>query len=77
MNEYNDDGQPHGYWEELDQDGVITLGKGYYNNGINEGYWEYYSEWGLLFKGNYKNGDFDGHCVWYEKNGTCEKEFYL
>lgn len=77
MNEYNDTGEKHGYWEEDDEYGVINLSKGYYNNGIMEGPWEFYTEWGILFKGNYKYGEYYGSCMWYKEGGEVEKEFYL
>lgn len=40
MNEYNDRGEPHGYWEEIYAlYSVDTIVSGYYNNGKRIGNW--------------------------------------
>jgi antitoxin component YwqK of YwqJK toxin-antitoxin module len=43
LNQYNEEGQRHGYWEYYYYHGTI-LSKGNYDNGQPYGYWEYY--WG-------------------------------
>ena len=41
MNEYNDRGQRHGYWEKYYSNGEF-LYKGHYLDGKVIGYWEFY-----------------------------------
>jgi hypothetical protein len=41
INQYNEKGQRHGYWEIYYFDGSLWY-KGNYNNGIEIGYWEIY-----------------------------------
>jgi hypothetical protein len=47
MNQYNDKYKRHGYWEHQWLDGSIFC-KGYYINGNEVGYWEFYSMSGKL-----------------------------
>jgi antitoxin component YwqK of YwqJK toxin-antitoxin module len=41
MNEYNDKGERHGYWEIYHNKGKLSH-KGNYINGKKDGYWESY-----------------------------------
>ncbi len=72
MNQSNEQGQQHGYWEYYYQNGQLWY-KGNYHNGSRHGCWESYSQNGELhYKGNYHNGERHGHQEWGE-----EYEFIL
>ena len=50
MNQRNEQGQQHGYWEEYRYNGNLHY-KGHYLNGKKHGYWErYYSNGQLRYK---------------------------
>jgi len=48
MNQFNDKGQKHGYWEHIWLMNSSIFAKGYYINGNEVGYWEFYSTSGKL-----------------------------
>lgn len=43
MNQYNEQGKKHGYWEEYWYNGNL-IRKGHYLNGQKYGYWERYHD---------------------------------
>jgi len=47
MNQRDDEGNPHGYWEQYYPDGNPCY-KGKYINGIENGYWIYFNFLGNL-----------------------------
>ena len=52
MNQRNDNGERHGYWEDYHSNGQLGC-KGHYDNGDHIGYWEcYYSNGQLWYKGH-------------------------
>lgn len=64
-NQYNENGDRHGYWEEYWSSGEIMT-RGCYKNGLKNGEWEQYWENGHLWKkGCYVNGIQTGHWVTY------------
>ena len=88
MNQYNENGQKHGYWEERWPDGSL-IGNGVYIDGKRDGYWEaYYPNGNIFFKGFFKNdisvglfrGYWDSGKLWqinnrnigYEQESFCE-----
>jgi antitoxin component YwqK of YwqJK toxin-antitoxin module len=78
MNEYNDKGEPHGYWETYHSGDKVKY-KGNYINGLCNGYWEgYYVNGNIKCKVNFINGLFTECCEWYDSDGGIfQKEFYL
>ena len=65
MNEVNDKGYKHGYWEKYCPDGNLWY-KGVYINGLKDGYWgKYFSNGNPWYKGHYINGKEDGYWEWY------------
>ena len=67
INGVDDNGYPHGYWEDYWDNGQLMY-KGNYVNGKQHGYWEYYWDNGKLdSKGNYVNGKQHGYweSYWY------------
>jgi len=81
MNERDDKGNRHRYWEIRYPSSGDLMYKGHFDNGMRVGYWErYWSNGNLWSKGNYNNGEPDGYWGWYcyNNNGSIiEKEFYL
>lgn len=76
MNEYNQLGQPEGYWEFY-FNGKLRH-KGTYKNGIREGYWEFYFNGKLKRKGTYNNGRKVGLWETYHKTGILKtKEMFI
>jgi antitoxin component YwqK of YwqJK toxin-antitoxin module len=47
INQYNSQGQRHGYWEEYFNNGLLYT-KGNYQNGQQHGYCKYYNSYGRL-----------------------------
>jgi antitoxin component YwqK of YwqJK toxin-antitoxin module len=47
MNQFNDKGQKHGYWEDYWSNGSLFY-KGNFINGERSGHWELYNENGVL-----------------------------
>ena len=78
MNQYNDKGEFHGYWENYSYQNLL-LSKGNYINGIKNGYWEGYWSNGIIdYKGNFTNDGPTGYWEWYNDEGELvDKEFYL
>lgn len=75
INQYNENGEYHGYWEQYYHNGNLWY-KGSFINGRRHGLWEYYHDNGkLMYKGNYLNGKPDGYWEWY--NGNLYKKTYL
>jgi len=78
MNQYNDKGERHGYWEGYRGNGNLWS-KGNYVNDKRNGCWEFY--WGngkLQWVGNYNNGEQTDCWNWYDINGNLtEKVFRL
>jgi antitoxin component YwqK of YwqJK toxin-antitoxin module len=74
----NNQGQPHGYWEQYWSDGQLDY-KGSYNNGKRDGWWEcYWLDSQLWYRGNYINEKQDG--LWIENdilNNYKQIRFYL
>ena len=53
MNQYNENGQKHGYWEERWPDGSL-IGNGVYIDGKRDGYWEaYYPNGNIKLSGEF------------------------
>ncbi len=67
----NEKGQAHGLWERYFKNGFPDF-KGFFCNGKEEGYWEYYyGHQGVIMKrGDYINGEADGHWEYYWRNGN-------
>ncbi len=81
MNECNNKGERHGYWEKYYPNGNLDY-KGYYINDKRYGVWEgYFKNGNLMYKGSYSNGECIGFWVWYpliiNEFNRIEKEFYL
>jgi len=75
MNEFNDKGEPHGYWKS-------TVSETHYNNGVKQG--KYKNYWDMNFKrifcrGNYHMNERTNTWEWYDTDGKTlyRKEFYL
>ena len=78
MNQFNDNGLAHGYWEEWRPNGTLWY-KGDFNNGLREGYWQrnWYND-NLHWKGYFINSERHGYWEFYDNYGKLEeKEFYL
>ena len=61
---FNEEGEPHGYWEIYYPSGKLWF-KGNYVNGKQDGYWEWYHSNGkLMYKGNYVNDKKVG--IWFD-----------
>jgi antitoxin component YwqK of YwqJK toxin-antitoxin module len=79
MNELNNNGESHGYWEQHRTNGSLWY-RGNYSNGKRHGYFvEYWFNGGnLWYKGNYVNGERKDYWELYNKNGDLDiKQFYL
>jgi len=79
MNNLNDKGERHGYWEFYYPNGNISR-KGYFVNDKFHGYWEDYFQNGRLYwKGQIINEKRVGYWEWYSSrhDNLEEKEFYL
>ena len=77
INQLNEKGHRHGYWEEYHPNGSLWF-KGTYNNNNFEGYWEvYYRNGNPWFKGNYdNNGTRIGYWEWYYDNGELREQIF-
>lgn len=65
-NQFNNWGLRIGYWEEYSPKIDLTT-KGYYTNGVRDGYWE--SSIGKsYYHGNYLNGEKDGYFIQFNEN---------
>ena len=75
---YNEQGNPHGYWEVYWSNGQLSY-KGNYVNGKEHGYWEvYYDNGQLSYKGNFVDGKQNGYWVYYHYNGKLiDKTYYI
>ncbi len=51
-NQYNENGEQHGYWESYWSNGTLSS-KGNYINGKQDGYWESYHYDGELYEQEY------------------------
>ena len=61
---FNEEGEPHGYWESYYSNGQLYY-KGNYVNGEKNGYWEvYYLGERIMHRGNYINDEEVG--LWFE-----------
>ncbi len=81
MNECNELGQRHGYWEHYYFNGNIST-KGTYSKNKRHGYWEDYLQDGKLnWLGHFDNDERIGYWEWHapvwNKAVLIEKEFYL
>ena len=78
MNNYNENNQRHGPWEDYWSNGQIFW-KGDYLNGNKNGLFETYFDNGQLYwKGKYKNGEWHGLYESYYEDGQLESlEFYI
>jgi antitoxin component YwqK of YwqJK toxin-antitoxin module len=75
INQYNETGQPNGYWDNWVDDEMI-VGKGNFVKGKKHGEWEEYLFDGeLVGKGNYFNGKESGIWEFYEDGKVTRKEF--
>lgn len=76
MNQHNENGERHGYWESYWENGVLDY-SGTYFNGVRHDYWEsYFIDGTLYFKMKYEYGrpvGFSEENLWGEKY----KHFYL
>jgi antitoxin component YwqK of YwqJK toxin-antitoxin module len=83
MNQKNDKGLAHGYWEHYyDHRNGELSGRGTYVNGKRHGYWEDYYHDGILnWKGHFNNEERTGYWEWHppiiNQYNRIEKEFYL
>ena len=78
MNQINEKGQKHGYWEHYYYNGNLTT-KCYYNNdilnGLNVSYW---SDGKLCYKCYYKNDKRNGYYENYNHDGKLWiKKYYI
>ena len=62
INQYNETGQPDGYWDNWIDDDNMVSGKGFFIKGLKHGMWEEYLLDELIGKGIYKNGKESG--IW-------------
>jgi len=70
INQYNENGEHHGYWETYYPNGNLES-KGYYINGLRDGYFEwYFSNGNLGFKAFYINDVINGYYEDYYSNGN-------
>ena len=78
MNQYNEKGEPDGYWERYFINEKLST-KGTYINGKRHGYWEYYFRNGKFhWRGSFNNDQLIGYWEWYDIDDKIEKkEFYL
>jgi antitoxin component YwqK of YwqJK toxin-antitoxin module len=77
INQYNENGQPHGLWEYYYSNGKLCY-KGTYVNGQHHGLWEhYYSNGQLCYKGTCVNGKRYGLWKYYNEDGTIKKQIFL
>jgi antitoxin component YwqK of YwqJK toxin-antitoxin module len=77
INQYDNVGNKHGYWEEYYENGVLEL-KGIYINGQRDGIWETYHENGqLYYKSNFINGIRNGIFEHYYDNGQLYRIGYF
>jgi antitoxin component YwqK of YwqJK toxin-antitoxin module len=75
INQYNEKGQKHGYWELYWSNGNPCF-KGNYDNGQPDGYWEVYHQNGNLnYKGNYNNNNPIGYWECHV-NGELELQIF-
>jgi antitoxin component YwqK of YwqJK toxin-antitoxin module len=73
---YNENGNPHGYWERYYSNGNLGY-KGNYVDGKQHGYWEsYYYNGNLAYKGNYVDGNRHGYWESYWANGNLNQIIY-
>ncbi len=82
MNQYNNKGELHGYWEEYYYPNGNLMYKTNYVNGESHGYWEtYYQNGQLSWKGYFVNDKRHGYWEWHHpiinEDNRIEKEFYL
>ncbi len=76
MNEYNDKGERHGYWEKYYLNGNLDW-KGNYVNDRRNGRWKFYWQNGKLqWVGNYNNGIRVGCWDWYNTKGNLTEKIF-
>lgn len=78
MNQYNESGQKHGYWEVYYPNGTLWYKGNFINDRMN-GYWEnYYSNGNISGKGNYIDGELDSYWEFYSyyTDGELNKKSY-
>lgn len=76
INQYNEKGERHGYWEVYYGKGKLHY-KGNYHNGKAHGYWEnYHTNGNLWFKGDYNNGNPIGYWEWHVNGELYQQIFY-
>lgn len=75
--EYDENDQPHGYWENYYPNGVVSR-RGCYEHGKVIGEWTTYWENGnIMFIGSFNDKPI-GKWTWHHPEGEInEKEFYL
>ena len=76
INQYNETGQPDGYWDDYLIDGEVVHGKGSFIDGKKEGYWEEYMLDELLGSGFYVNNKEEGIWEFYEDGEISKKWVY-
>jgi len=81
MNQRNDKGQKHGFWEWYYHDSKLSC-RGTYVNDKSHGYWEdYYPDGTLNWKGHFNNEERTGYWEWHppiiNQYNPIEKQFYL
>jgi antitoxin component YwqK of YwqJK toxin-antitoxin module len=76
INQINEKGHRHGYWEDYWSSGKLWF-KGNYDNDLPHGYWEhYYSNGNQSCKGNYENGMRYGLWKYYGYDGILREEIF-
>lgn len=77
MNEYNDKGERHGYWEYYSPTGQLYF-KGNYKDDIWDGYCEVYYETNgnICYKGNFIKDEPKGYMEWFTYKGELESKFF-
>jgi antitoxin component YwqK of YwqJK toxin-antitoxin module len=72
INQYDNEGNKTGYWEEYWDNGALDR-KGSYINGLMDGMWEiYYIDGELYSRGPYKDGERNGEWFYYNYDGKLE-----
>lgn len=68
-NQFDEQGNPHGYWECFYNNG-ITQSRGEWVNGVKNGLWsEYHSNGNILSQGEFDMGVMVGIWEWREADG--------
>ena len=76
MNQLDDKGERHGYWEHYFNNKELSS-KGTYINGLKNGYWEEYFLGGnIWWKGHFKNNFPTDYWVIYGRDGELNQKIF-